>query len=76
MQVLVLKQESQSQVASHVSIGLISSLLCQPVFILKSVHLFFFKLLVLLKLKRIRPSLVFNAKLKVVAWLVLINVYV
>ena len=76
MQVLVLKQESQSQVASHVSIGLISSLLCQPVFILKSVHLLFFKLLVLLKLKRIRPSLVFNAKLKVVAWLVLINVYV
>ena len=53
MQVLVLKQESQRQVARHIPICLIGSLLGQPSFVLKSLMLLLFEIFILLEEDRV-----------------------
>ena len=74
MQVLVLEQERQSQVASHVALGLFGAFLGEPALILESRPLLVLELLVLLEEARVDAILALLAQLEVVARLVLVNV--
>jgi len=74
MKVLIFKKESQSQVAGHVTIGLVCALLCNPSFVLQALLFFIFEFFVLLKHQGVCLRLVFFNKFEVVTGLILVNI--
>ena len=76
VEVLILEQEREGQVTSHISIGLISTLLSQPALVLEPVPLLILELLVELEEPRVVSLLSLFTELQIVARLILIDVYV
>ena len=74
VQILILEQESQGQVASHVTLGLFRLLLRQPLLVLKPLPLLLLELLILLEQFWVSASLILLAQLEIVARFILVNV--
>ena len=74
VEVLILEQEREGQVTSHISIGLISTLLSQPALVLKPIPLLILELLVELEEPRVVSLLSLLTELQIVARFILIDV--